>query len=492
MNLSKAQQYIPDVTRAARAGTAIGNETANQLRAFSALGQQMREGNARIEMAQADQAMNLRERQQRMSQSANLHPYQILQAQEAVQSSMLNNERMAQQIRTNEIMFPLKIEEQLVRNEEAEQDAIKATMDLNDRRETNLQRGSFEDYRRKLVNWDSLPDDVKAETPVPMPETEFTGATATTVAGLISSANAEKRRATSTTAESKLEDIKEQRLMELASEGYGDLATMKANPGEVLVAANRRAEAQASRIMSSYRDANGNEFSQGVIMDYARRYQNTQGDLDVQSLVANLNRNAKLIEGASRGPMRSDELIKETNKLAKDIYDGDRSDEGITYAEAVQQARQIMADYSPSERNLSGLDQAFRGAPAPSAPGTQQPKTGQKEITAVDKEAIAGMIETHAGGTGVGTSLLGANPVGLYMASKHPSRKWRKTLKDKGLSVKKSPLEPREAKDRKVGEIYWKDFEVKGEGYQTGAWMYNSQSDIDNNVRQWVYQSEIK
>lgn len=473
MNLSKAQQYIPDVTRAARAGAAIGSETANQLRAFSALGQQMRESNARTAMAQEDQAMNLRERQQRMSQSADLHPYQILQAQESIQSNVLNNERMAQQIRTNEIMFPLKIEEQLARNEEAEQDATEAAMDLNDRRETNLQRGSFESYRRKLMNWDSLPDDVKAETPVPMPETEFTGATATTVAGYISSANADKRRATSTTTESKLEDIKEQRMMELASEGHGDLATMKENPSEVLVAANRRAEAQASRIMSSYRDANGNEFSQGVIMDYARRYQNTQGDLDVQSLVANLNRNAKLIEGAGRGPMRSDELIKETNKMAKDIYDS--ADFEGTYAEAIQQARQIMADYSPSERNLSGVDEAFRGAPEPS---TQQPETEQIEVTAVEKDAISKIIETHAKDT---------PPMMVAAFSK-----WSNTLKDKGMSVKKSPNEPRKVGDRKVGEIYWQDIEVKGEGFITTAWTYNSLSDVNNSRRQIVYRSDVK
>ena len=105
MNLSKAQQYTPDVTRAIRAGMAVGNETANQLRAFSALGQQMREGNARIEMAQADQAMNLRERQQRMSQSADLHPYRILQAQESVMSQNLSNQLAHQQLAHNVSKF---------------------------------------------------------------------------------------------------------------------------------------------------------------------------------------------------------------------------------------------------------------------------------------------------------------------------------------------------------------------------------------------------
>ena len=101
MNLSKAPIHIPDVTRAARAGAAIGNETANQLRAFAALGQQMRESNARTSMAWNDQAMNLRERQQRLNQSADLHPYQILQAQESVMSQNLSNQLTQQQLAHN-------------------------------------------------------------------------------------------------------------------------------------------------------------------------------------------------------------------------------------------------------------------------------------------------------------------------------------------------------------------------------------------------------
>lgn len=98
MNLSKAPIHIPDVTRAARAGAAIGNETANQLRAFASLGQQMREGNARTAMAWNDQAMNLRERQQRLDQSADLHPYKILQAQESLMSQNLSNQLTQQQL----------------------------------------------------------------------------------------------------------------------------------------------------------------------------------------------------------------------------------------------------------------------------------------------------------------------------------------------------------------------------------------------------------
>lgn len=255
MNLQTANQRTPDMTRAVRAGIAVGDSTANQLRSFQALGQQMRESNVRTAMAKKDQAMNLRERQQRMDQSADMHPYQILAAQEQIHGQILSNNRTEQQIRQNNITFPLELEHQLARNDEADARAEIAANNLADRRAQAAQAPQFNSYVKSLNSFNSRTFSNNIDpSAIPAVPDSLTGQARANAEDAYADAVLVANKNRLASAAGNLEIAEQKETFGLIEGGFLS-SSNQGNPLEVQRARNAKADQEFDQVLGSYPDA---------------------------------------------------------------------------------------------------------------------------------------------------------------------------------------------------------------------------------------------